>query len=99
MAYLKITETLKKQILSEYDFAGDPAALSILETTLKAHDLMLRCEKDIGTSLTLLDRFKQTKAHPLLAVLRDARAQYLAGLKALNLEGTETRPPGRPVGT
>ena len=99
MAYLKITETLKAEILKNYDFAGDPAALSILDTAIEAFDLMKRCEKKIGKDLTLLDRFSQVKAHPLLAVLRDARSQYLAGLKALNLEGTETRPVGRPPGS
>jgi hypothetical protein len=35
---------------------------------------------------TVLDRFDQAKPHPLLATERDARAQKMQALKALNLD-------------
>lgn len=49
--------------------------------------------------MTVLDRFGQRKAHPLLPAERDARAQMLAALRALNLdvEPLQDR-PGRPAG-
>lgn len=49
--------------------------------------------------LTIKDRFGQVKAHPLCSVIRDARAQKLAALKALNLDLEPLRNgPGRPGG-
>ena len=46
------------------------------------------------------DRFGQVKSHPLLSVERDSRAQYLAALKALNLDLEPLRDkPGRPGGS
>lgn len=45
------------------------------------------------------DRFDQKKAHPLLTVIRDARAQKMAALKALNLDLEALHDgPGRPGG-
>ena len=96
--FLKETKTLETQLRKEFEFADNPALLSILDAGMRAHTLMLRCEKKIGDSLTVETRY-DVKAHPLLSVQRDARAQFLAAMKALNLEGAETRPPGRPFGT
>lgn len=46
---------------------------------------------------TFVDRFGQIKAHPLLAAERDARRDFLAALKALNLDLEPLRDaPGRP---
>src|SRR5215204_222674 len=67
----------------------DRAGLTLLVTTLEASDLMRACEKQIQLEgKTYRDRFGQLKGHPLLPVLRDARAQFLAGLKSLNLDVT-----------
>ena len=45
------------------------------------------------------DRFGQLRGHPLLAVERDARGQFLMALKALNLDLEPVRDrPGRPGG-
>ena len=42
---------------------------------------------------------RQPRAHPLLAVERDSRAQMLAAMKALNLDLEPPRDgPGRPGG-
>jgi glutathione S-transferase len=47
----------------------------------------------------MADRFGQPKPHPLLATERDARAQFLAALKALNLDLEPLRDRvGRPGG-
>jgi hypothetical protein len=49
--------------------------------------------------MTVLDRFGQRKAHPLLPAERDARAQMLAALRALNLDVEPLHErPGRPAG-
>ena len=36
--------------------------------------------------MTMQDRWGQTKPHPLLATERDARAGFLAGMRALGLD-------------
>ncbi len=46
-----------------------------------------------------IDRFVQRKPHPLLAAERDARAQMLAALKALNLDLEPLKDRGRPPGS
>jgi hypothetical protein len=49
---------------------------------------------------TVMDRFKQPKAHPLLTVERDSRSAMLHALKALNLDLEPLKgAPGRPGGT
>jgi phage terminase small subunit len=49
--------------------------------------------------MTCMDRFGQVKAHPLLCVIRDARAQKLMILKQLNLDLEPLRDGvGRPPG-
>ena len=60
---------------------------------LKAMDVVA------ADGLTFEDRFKQVKAHPLLSVIRDARAQKMAALKSLCLDIEPLRDrPGRPGG-
>ncbi|HEX2526877.1 MAG TPA: P27 family phage terminase small subunit [Geminicoccus sp.] len=88
------------QLSSEYQI-DDEAGLLVLQTSLEAFDRMRDAQKQIKKDgMTSKDRFGQTKSHPLLAVERDARAQLLAGLKALNLdiEPLNDR-PGRPPGS
>ena len=65
----------------------DEGGFEILRTGLEAHDRMRGVQAQIGRDgVTFVDRFGQVKSHPLLSVERDARAQYLAALKALNLD-------------
>jgi hypothetical protein len=46
-----------------------------------------------------LDKYGQRRPHPLLSVARDARAQMLAALRALNLDVKPLQPHvGRPGG-
>lgn len=72
----------------------------LLQTALEAFDRMRECQEAIRRDgPTVMDRFDQAKPHPLLATERDARAQMLAALKALNLDIEPLRDgPGRPSG-
>ena len=75
-----------RKLLAEYDIA-DEGGYQVLQVGLEAFSRMRECQKQIGLDgITTTDRFGQVKAHPLLACERDARAQYLAALKALNLD-------------
>ena len=90
---------LKKGILEEYSI-DDAAGLRILETACEAFDRMRAAQKAIQQDgMTVADRWNQIKAHPLCSVERDARAQFLAALKALNLDIEPLQNgPGRPAG-
>jgi P27 family predicted phage terminase small subunit len=88
------------KLSSEYSIQDD-GGLLILQTAFEAFDRMRDAQQQIkkdGT--TFKDRFKQIKVHPLLATERDARAQFLAAVKQLNLdlEPLNDR-PGRPSGS
>lgn len=88
-----------KEILSEYDIQ-DSAGLRILRISLESFDRSQECRKKIDEDgLIFYDKFNQKKSHPLLAIERDSRAAFLAGLKALNLDLEPLRDvPGRPRG-
>ena len=89
-----------RKLVAEYDIQDEGGYL-VLQAGLEAFSRMRECQKQIGLDgITTTDRFGQVKAHPLLACERDARAQYLAALKALNLDmepanHTIGRPGGR----
>lgn len=62
-------------------------AAAVLLTALEAHGRARQCRETIDREgLTVTGRDNQVKPHPLLAAERDARAQWLAGVKALGLE-------------
>ena len=88
-----------RNLVGEYDIV-DAAGLRILQAALEAFD---RCQAARATidldGMTVLDKAKQTKPHPLLPIERDSRAAFLSGLKALNLDLEPLRDrPGRPGG-
>lgn len=88
-----------KRLRAEYAL-DDEAARLLLQTALEALDRVRQCQRAI-TKDGLLSRGskRQPRAHPLLAVERDARGQMLAALKALNLDLEPLRDgPGRPGG-
>ena len=87
------------RLIDEYGIA-DSGGLLYIRTFADAYTIELNCKDKIDTEgLTILDRFSQLKAHPLCSVMRDARAQKLAALKALNLDLEPLRDgPGRPSG-
>lgn len=77
---------LKKAILRDYDIT-DEAGLAILETAMLAYDGMNAAQAEVDSQgLTVKGDRGQIKAHPLLAVIRDYRAQFLMALKHLNLD-------------
>ncbi len=100
----KSTQTLSPEALDWFnrlrDAYGidDDAGLLLLQTATECFDRMRQCQTAIDSDgATILDRFGQTKAHPLLATERDARAQMLAALTKLNLDLEPLRnAPGRP---
>jgi P27 family predicted phage terminase small subunit len=89
---------LWRRVVSENDLS-DEAGKVILQTGLEAFDRMRSAQAQIEKDgQTTTDRFGQVKAHPLLAIERDARAQFLAALKQLNLDLEPLRDrPGRPA--
>ncbi len=98
--FSKEAKGLWKNILSEYDIE-DSAGLAILQTALEAFDRLKEAQKEIERNgMTMRDRWGQVKPNPLLPVERDSRAQFLQGLKALNLDLEPLRDTiGRPGGT
>jgi len=86
-------------LAAEYGITDAHGSL-LLMTACEAFDRLRSCQGQISLDgEQIIDRFGQFKAHPLLAAERDARAQMLACLKALQLdveplEGHPGRPPG-----
>ena len=96
----KLSKEAKKLWLSikeEYQI-DDKAGLLLLTTAFEAFDRLRQCQQAIeDEGATYLDRFNKPKINPLLSVERDARAQMLAALKALNLDIEPLRDgPGKP---
>ena len=94
------TRKLKADILREYDFS-DSAKLAILNTGLEAFEMMQKAIKLVETEgyTTKGDR-GNIKAHPLMAVIRDCRSQFLGAMKQLKLDIDEeaaATAPGRPT--
>jgi hypothetical protein len=78
----------------------DSGGLEILRTALEAFDVMRAAQAVVKAEGSVTkDRFGQPKVHPAALVERDARGQYLAALKSLNLDLEPLRNgPGRPAG-
>lgn len=88
-----------RRLIDEYGI-DDAGGLLLLQTFADA-DTTERSAQDVvnADGLTIVDRFEQKKAHPLLTVIRDSRAQKMAALKALCLDLEPLRDkPGRPGG-
>ena len=100
-AHLSVeARALWKAIVNEYVIT-DAAGLAILRTALEARDRAEAARLAIDAEgLTVADRFGQARPHALIACERDARAAFLAGMRALNLDleplrDRAGRPPGR----
>ena len=75
-----------KHTFSEYDLSTD-IAVDVLRTALEAHRRAREAREAIERDgMTVVGRDNQMKPHPLLAVERDARAQWLAAIKQLGIE-------------
>lgn len=90
---------LWRSLTAEFVIA-DAAGTAILTAALESYDWAAAAKVLLDRDgAFFMDRYKQPRAHPLAAVERDSRAQYHAGLKALNLDCQPARPgPGRPGG-
>ena len=65
----------------------DPGGQAILVTALRAHDRARHAQALIAADgLIQTDRWGQKKIHPAASVERDARSQWLLGLKQLGLD-------------
>ena len=95
----KEAKMIWQELTSEYGIL-DAGGLAILKTGLEAYDRATGARLAINKEgLTIKDRFGASKGHPLLACERDARSQWLAALKHLNLDIEPLRDrPGRPGG-
>jgi hypothetical protein len=78
----------------------DEAGRRILDAAWEAWDVWHAAQAVVDRDgLTVPGGRGGLKAHPLLTVIRDSRAAFLAGLKALNLDIEPLRDrPGRPPG-
>jgi P27 family predicted phage terminase small subunit len=88
-----------RQLVEEYEIEDSGGRL-ILLTMFEAFDRMRAAQKIISEEgETVKDRFEQLKAHPMVAVERDSRAAFYAGLRALNLDLEPLKAIGRPGGS
>ena len=87
-----------KSLREEYNIK-DMGGLLLLQSAMESFDRMRGAQKIIEKDgAVILDRFGQSKAHPLCSVERDARAALLNALKSLNLDLEPVKPLGRPGG-
>ena len=88
---------LREIILKSEDLTE--AQVEILDASLSARDLWHRAEKQIDIDgLVVKGDRGNIKAHPLCSVIRDAKSQFLAGFKMLDLHCYEAEEP-RAVGS
>ena len=91
-------KTAARKIAIEYGIV-DQGGLNLLQTFAAAMTTELDCQDAVDSEgLTTVDRFGQTRNHPLLTIITSARAQKLACLKALNLDLEPMKTVGRPGG-
>jgi phage terminase small subunit len=78
----------------------DGGGLAILQLHIDAFETARHAAAILSTEgMTTTDRFGQARAHPAATILRDARAQMLSTLRALNLDVEAKHPQvGRPLG-
>ncbi len=89
---------LWRDIQAAYGIA-DPGGLALLRVAAEALDRTQAARERIGLDGATLTDKGTIRAHPLLAVERDARAQVIQALKALNLDLEPLAAgPGRPAG-
>jgi P27 family predicted phage terminase small subunit len=82
----KPEQLIWRGVLVDYELPTG-ASIAVLASALEAHMRARECRETIEREgMTIVGRDGQTKSHPLLAVERDARAAWLAGIRALGLE-------------
>jgi len=78
----------------------DSGGLSWLSIFADADTEERNCQEIVKREgIVIKDRFGQKRSHPLLTVIRDARAQKMMALRNLNLDVEPLKNgPGRPTG-
>jgi P27 family predicted phage terminase small subunit len=77
---------LFRSIVTEFRI-DDAGSIELLITACEAHQRCRVCRETIDREgMTMKDRFGILTSHPLLKAEASARGQYLAALRALNLE-------------
>ena len=85
--HLALPERRLWEAILRENLLDNEAALSILRTTLEAHQRARTCRETVDREGAIYRvRFNQPKPHPLIAAERDARAAFVAGMRALNLD-------------
>ena len=70
----------------EYDFGTDSAALKVLEGTMDAYDRRNQARKILNDGmLTVVDRYGQARAHPMIDVERKSQTAMQNGLRLLGV--------------
>ena len=87
------------KIVREYGIADESGVL-ILSEAMRAYDHATEARSILKTEgLTVTDRYGQHRPHPAAGIARDMQKNFLACMKALNLDCEPVRPgPGRPPG-
>ncbi|MCI1191609.1 hypothetical protein MOJ79_07125 [Calidifontimicrobium sp. SYSU G02091] len=77
---------LWRRLLDDYHL-DDAAGLALVRAACEAFDRAEGARRLIAAEgATLRDRFSQLKAHPAVAVERDARGQLIAAVRAMRLQ-------------
>jgi P27 family predicted phage terminase small subunit len=81
----KVEQEIWQHVLAGYEQTA--VANDVLIVTLEAHQRARQARETVDREgMTVIGRDGQTKVHPLLAVERDARQAFFAGIKALGIE-------------
>ena len=94
------SEKLRLYILENYpDAVGDEVFAAVLEAGLESRDMATKAMAVIEKEgLTVQGDRGNIKSHPLCAVVRDQKAQFLAAMKQLDLrDDLEPKRIGRPT--
>src|SRR5947209_8274618 len=92
-------KALWRKICFEYDIL-DSAGLTLVESVASSFDVWQKSQKQISKEgITTKDRWGALKAHPAIAIMRDAKSAMLRALRELHLDDEEMyEKPGRPPG-
>jgi len=96
------SKRLYRQLAVDYELGREPHALEVLRLALEAVDRCAQARDVLALNggPFIADRFGVPKAHPAVAVERDARLAALRAFRELALDGEEPepRPPRRGSG-
>jgi P27 family predicted phage terminase small subunit len=77
-------QELRRQVLDDYTLS--PAEQAVLDKSLEALDTSDKAQEAVELhGVVIEDRFGQLVRNPAVGIAKDARAQFLAGMKQLGL--------------